>query len=186
MSSNVRTRMDDLERLVIDKSHTIDKLSGVPFVVFTYDPNKELDVDGEIDGFVEKLEFNGIDVVDIDMRDLVFSLLDEEDLLDSVIEIEREDKEQLRSGLNSTFFEEVGDEQGSLIEAILERVDGRETAIIRRTGILYPFSSISVIFSQLENQMDIPLIVFYPAVREDKNLRFLDETDGAYYRAKVI
>jgi len=55
-----------------------------------------------------------------------------------------------------------------------------------RCGILYPFSSISVILGQLENVVDTPLIVFYPAIKQGKDLRFLDETNGTYYRAKVI
>jgi len=70
MSSNVRERIDELETLVLDKPHTIDSLSGVPFVVFPYDPEKELSVEDDIDDFVEKLEFN-----DLSLRESTFEIL---------------------------------------------------------------------------------------------------------------
>ena len=186
MSSNYRERLEELETLVLEKRHTIDNLSGVPFVVFPYEPEKELTIEEDISAFVEKLEFNDLSVARIDLRDLVFSILDEQGLLESVIELEKEDPEELRAGLNSTFFEEYETNRGTLIEELIERAEDRDIVVIHRCGILYPFSSISVILGQLENIVQTPLVVFYPAVKHGKDLRFLDETEGTYYRARVV
>ncbi len=186
MSSNIRERIDELETLVLDKPHTIDSLSGVPFVVFPYDPEKELSVEDDIDDFIDKLEFNDLSVARIDLRDLVFSILDDQNLLESVIETEKEDPGEVRAGLNSTFFEEFHGNRGTLMEELITRAEKHDVVVIHRCGILYPFSSISVILGQLENVIETPLIVFYPAVKHGKDLRFLNETDGTYYRAKVI
>ena len=186
MSSDYDERMKKLELLVLEKRQTIDNLSGVPFVVFPYPPEKELSVENDIDSFVEKLEFNELSVSLIDLRDLVFTILQEENLLESVIEVEKNNPEDLREGLNSAFFEEYVESRGKLIDALVEEINGHDTAVIYRCGILYPFSSLSVVLGQLENVIETPLIVFYPAVKEDKTVRFLDETEGQYYRAKVI
>jgi len=186
MSSDYRERLEDLESLVLEKRHTIDNLSGVPFVVFPYPPEKELSVEGDIDSFVEKLEFNELSVSRIDLRNLIFTILQEESLLESVIEVEKNNPEDLRKGLNSAFFEEYEQSRGKLIDALVERIEDHDTAVMYRCGILYPFSSLSVILGQLENVVETPLIVFYPAVKEDKTVRFLNETEGQYYRAKVI
>lgn len=186
MSANIRDRMSELETLVIEKRDTIDNLSGVPFVVFPYPPEKELDFESNIETFVGKLEFNDLNVAKIDLRDEIFTILDNENLLDDVIEVEKINSEDLEEGLNSTLFEEIGDSPGTLIESLIEQIEDADVAVIYRCGILYPFSSISVILSQMENEVSTPVVVFYPAVKEGKNLRFLDESNGTYYRARVI
>lgn len=186
MSSDYSERLEELEVLVLEKRHTIDNLSGVPFVVFPYPPEKELSVEDDIESFIEKLEFNELSVSRIDLRDLIFTTLQEENLLESVIEVEKNNPDDLREGLNSTFFEEYDESRGKLIDALVERINGHDTAVMYRCGILYPFSRLSVVLGQLENVVETPLVVFYPAVKEDKNVRFLDQTEGHYYRARVI
>jgi hypothetical protein len=178
--------MDELKTLLVEERDSIGDISGVPFVVFTYDPNKELKVEDEyIELLLETLEFEEVDVAQVDMRDLFFSILDGRGRLDRAIDVEKDEVGELSEALNSTFFEESQDGHGSLIEELLEEVDGHEVAIIYRTGILYPFTSISVIFRKLENLVDVPVVVFYPA-ENNEGVSFLDETESSYYRSKVI
>ena len=186
MSSSRQDRLEELETLVIENPHTIDNLSGVPFVVFPYAPKKELTVEEDIEDFIEKLRFNNLDVAEIDLRDTVFTLLTEQKLLESVVDVEKNRSDELREGLNAAFFEEYGDSRGELIDRLLAQIEGSDVAVVYRCGVLYPFSSLSVILGQLENVVETPVVVFYPAVKENKNLRFLDETEGHYYRAKVV
>lgn len=186
MSSSRQDRIDELETLVIENSHTIDNLSGVPFVVFPYEPEKELTVEDDIEHFIDKLRFNNLNVAEIDLRDTVFTLLTEQKLLANVVDVEKNRPDELREGLNAAFFEEYGDSRGELIDRLLAQIEGSDVAVVYRCGVLYPFSSLSVILGQLENVVETPVVVFYPAVKENKNLRFLDETEGHYYRAKVV
>ena len=187
MSSEFQNRMEELESLVIGRPHRVGSRTGVPFVVFPYDPDRELAVDTRVTEFIDKLEYKGQSVATLDVRDMVFSILSDTNILSIVVEVEKEDgTEELEAGLKSTLFEPSGDDKGALINCILEQTSDADVAVAYRLGVLYPFSSLSVILSHLENEVDIPLVVFYPAVVEGKNLRFLDETDGSYYRAKVI
>jgi hypothetical protein len=179
--------MEELESLVLDRPQKVGSRTGVPFVVFPYEPDRELAVEDKITGFVEKLDFRGRNVAVIDIRDAVFSILRDKGLLDTVVEVEKEDgSTELEGGLKSTLFESTDNSHGALIDHVLGRVRDADVAVVYRFGVLYPFSSLSVVLSHLENEVGIPLIAFYPAVVEGKSLTFLDETDGSYYRAKVI
>jgi hypothetical protein len=62
-------------------------------------------------------------------------------------------------------------------------------AILLRAGALYPFVHVSQILNQLEQQTRWTVVVPFPGSSAPGNgeaLRFLDETEGAYYRARVI
>ncbi|APX96813.1 hypothetical protein BB347_09375 [Natronorubrum daqingense] len=185
-SSKIQSRMEELESLTIDNRERIGRRTGVPFIVFTYDPKDELSVDDTVEAYVKKLRNRGQSVERIDMRDLVFTLLEEERILDAVIEKEQANEGELREGLSSVLLGGRTDEQGLIAETIKDRIDDVDTAVVYRTGVLYPFAGISSILMQLENEIETPFVVFYPAVKEDKSLKFLDKTEGTYYRARVI
>jgi hypothetical protein len=105
--------------------------------------------------------------------------------LDNVVDLERRDREQLLDGLKSTLLE---GERGELASTIAEESREADTVVVYRMGILYPFASASTLMGQLETNTpeDTPILFCYPAKVDDKSLRFLDESDGAYYRAMVI
>jgi hypothetical protein len=178
--------MKELEALTIDNRDRIGRRTGVPFIIFTYDPDAELSIENTVTGYVKKLEARGQTVQLIDMRDIVFSILEEQGILDRVIGKEKTAPDELGEGLSSALLGGRTDKQGTVASAILDRVDGADTAVVFRTGILYPFAGVSSILMQLENAINTPFVVFYPAMKEGKSLRFLDKTEGTYYRARVI
>jgi hypothetical protein len=186
MLSDFQTRLEEVERLVREDREEVGKRAGVPFIVFTYDPADEIEVDGEIRSLIEKLEYHDQAVAAIDMRDLVFSVLEERGILDNVIDLERRDREQLLSGLKSSLLDDG--EMGQLASAIATQAEDADTVVVYRMGILYPFASASTLMGQLETNTpdDTPIVFCYPATVDDKSLRFLDESEGTYYRAKVI
>jgi hypothetical protein len=178
--------MEELETLTIDKRERIGRRTGVPFIVFTYDPDDELSMVNTVEGYVDKLRTRGQTVELIDMRDLVFGILNDQGILDPVIEKEKTAPEELGEGLSTSLLGGRTDKQGEIASTIIDRIDGADTAVVYRMGILYPFAGLSSILMQLENAIETPFVVFYPAVQEGKSLRFLDKTEGTYYRAKVI
>jgi hypothetical protein len=186
MLSDFQTRLEEVERLVREDREEVGKRAGVPFIVFTYDPADEIEVDGEIRSLIEKLEYHDQAVAAIDMRDLVFSVLEERGILDNVIDLERRDREQLLSGLKSSLLDDG--EMGQLASAIATQAEDADTVVVYRMGILYPFASASTLMGQLETNTpdDTPIVFCYPATVDDKSLRFLDESEGTYYRARVI
>jgi hypothetical protein len=185
-STNFRSRMEELEVLTIDNRDRIGRRTGVPFIVFTYDPDNEHSMENTIDGYVQKLEARGQTVELIDIRDLVFSILHEQGILERVIEKEKTAPDELGEGLSTALLGGRTDKHGKITAAIIERIDNADTVVVYRTGILYPFAGVSSILTQLENAIETPFVVFYPAVKEGKSLRFLDKTEGTYYRARVI
>lgn len=178
--------MRELEELVLEHPEEINKRAGVPFVVFTYEPENEIAASTAIDNFIDKLEFNGVDVADIDMRDLVFNTLEERGILENVIELERRNSAKLLDGLKSSLL--AGEEMGELATSIAAKAENAETVVVSRMGVLYPFASASTLLSQLEANTppDTPLVFCYPASVEGNSLKFLDESEGQYYRARVI
>jgi len=185
-STNLQSRMEELEELTIDNRGQIGRRTGVPFVVFTYDPDDELSMESTIDGYVKKLQARGQTVELIDIRDVVFSILKDQRILDRVVDKEKSAPEELGEGLSTALLGGRTDSLGKIASTIIDRVEDVDTAVMYRTGILYPFAGVSSILMQLENEIDTPLVVFYPAIREGKSLRFLDKTEGTYYRARVI
>ncbi len=186
MNSRFDDRIEDLEEIIFEKPHRIGKLSGVPFIVVHYDPGKEIRAREKINNFIDKLDYNDKDFIELDARKMFYSILEERNSLEGVIRTEKERKKELSKGLKSVFFESRGEKPGTFVQKILDQIEGHEVAVMHSVGILYPFSSISVVFSNLENKVDIPFIVFYPAKKDGKTLKFLNETEGSYYRAKVI
>jgi len=186
MSSKLDDRIDELEDLITNRFHEIGKRSGVPFIIFPYPPSSGLRMEKKIDSFVDRLEFEDKDVVTINMREVFFSILKERGLIDSVIEMEKERKEELSDALRPVFFEGVGDDLGDLPKSVLEKKDEGDLIVLHQLGILYPFSSLSSILTELENKVEKPVVAFYPAEKDGQELEFLGETDGSYYRAKVI
>lgn len=186
MLSEFQDRLEEVERLVRDDRDEVGRRSGVPFIVFTYDPTEEIEVDREIRNLIEKLEYHDQTVAGVDMRDLVFTVLEERDILENVIDLERRDREQLLDGLKSSLLDDG--EIGKLPRVIAKRAEESDTVIVYRMGILYPFASASTLMGQLETNTpyDTPIVFCYPAKVEDKSLRFLDESEGTYYRGRVI
>ncbi|QLG49571.1 BREX protein BrxB domain-containing protein [Natrinema halophilum] len=186
MLSDFQTRLEEVERLVRDDRDEVGKRAGVPFIVFTYDPSDELEVDEEVRNLIEKLEYHDQTVAGIDMRELVFSILEERGILENVIDLERRNRDQLLDGLKSSLLDDGG--MGQLASAIAAQAEDADTVIVYRMGILYPFANASTLMGQLEMNTpgDTPLVFCYPATVDDKSLRFLDESEGTYYRARVI
>lgn len=186
MLSDFQERLEEVERLVRDDRDEVGKRAGVPFIVLTYNPTDEIEVDEEIRNLIDKLEYNNQTVAGIDMRDLVFTILENRGILDGVIDRERRDKEHLLEGLKSSLLDDDG--MGKLASAIATQTEEADTVIVYRMGILYPFASASTLMGQLETNTpdDTPIVFCYPAKVDDKSLRFLDESEGTYYRARVI
>jgi len=186
MPSEYQERLEEVERLVRDDRDEVGKRAGVPFIVFTYDPADEIEVDEEVRNLIKKLEYHDQNIAGIDMRELVFTVLEDRGILDRVADLERRDRDQLLDGLKSSLLD--GGEIGKLASAIAEQAEKADTVIAYRMGILYPFASASTLMGQLETNTpdDTPIVFCYPAKVDDKSLRFLDESEGTYYRARVI
>jgi len=186
MPSDFQDQLEEVERLVRHDRSEVGKRAGVPFIVVTYDPAEEIEVDEEIRNLIDKLEYHDQRVAAIDMRELVFTLLEDRGILENVIDLEKRDRERLLEGLKSSLLDDG--KMGKLASAIATQAEDADTVIVYRMGILYPFASASTLMGQLETNTpdDTPIVFSYPAKVDDRSLRFLDESEGTYYRARVI
>lgn len=86
-----------------------------------------------------------------------------------------------------------------LTSSLLDGVDGLvsplrgggqdRVAVLLRAGALYPFAHVSQLLNGLENHTAWTVVVAFPGSRHPQrpdSLRFLNETEGPYYRARVI
>jgi hypothetical protein len=187
MPSDLNQRLENLEDLVLRNRDKVGKRTGVPFIVFSYPPSEEFDVEPEIEGFAEKLRYNEQNAELIDMRDLFFRTLENQGISEGVFEREQNAPDELSDGLKQALLE-TGDTLGPLPTRIVEASESADTVLVYRMGILYPFASASLLMSLLEGEVesDIPIVFFYPAATEQKSLRFLNGSEGTYYRAKVF
>src|SRR6056297_2315682 len=169
MLSDFQARLEEVERLVRDDRDEVGKRAGVPFIVFTYDPGDEIEVDEEVRNLIEKLEYHDQTVAGIDMRELVFKTLEDRGILENVIDLERRDRDQLLDGLKSSLLDDG--EMGKLASAIAAQAEDADTVIVYRMGILYPFASASTLMGQLETNTpdDTPIVFCYPAKVDDKS-----------------
>jgi len=129
MASEYQERLGEVKELVRDRRSDIGKRTGVPFIVYTYPPEEEIAVDEEIRSFIENLRYNGQNVEAIDLRELVFSLLEDESILDAVIDQERRDRTQLLDGLKSSLLDGSSG-PGKLASRILKRAKGADTVVL--------------------------------------------------------
>ncbi|WP_306055840.1 hypothetical protein [Natronococcus wangiae] len=77
MVSDFQARLEEAERLVRYDRETVGKRAGVPFIVFIYDLANEIEVDEEVRNLIDKLEYHDQTVAGIDMRELVFNVLED-------------------------------------------------------------------------------------------------------------
>jgi hypothetical protein len=86
-----------------------------------------------------------------------------------------------------------------LTNALLDGLDGaheglrggsqESCAFLLRAGALFPLVHVSQLLNGLENKTGWTVVVPFPGRRnpaQPEALRFLDETEGTYYRARVI
>jgi len=175
-----------LQDLLIKNPESIATHTGIPFVLLIYNPQDEYICQQLKNDTFQKLKDRAIKYVDIHLNKKIFEWLEEEGVLEQSFQIEASartasNKEDLTNQLASIIKEK-------LIAHIIEisNQDSNQIIFLSRAGSLYPFVRVSNILSELENKIKNILVVFYPGSQEGKNLRFLNTTEGYYYRAMKI
>jgi len=168
---------------------------GVPFFVFVYDPAEEIPCLRRFEAAARAFQGAGFQVQVVYLGRLLAGILRGTLYLgEAARRAEARDRTKL--------LRELARPQGlpaRLTSALLEGVEGiceplrggsqQRCAILLRAGALYPFVHVSQILDGLENRTGWTVVVPFPAGRHPERpetLRFLNETDGPYYRARII
>lgn len=178
---NLQDKFDKLEEVLTKDSDSIRVHSGVPFVLLVYDPNDEYLLNQQKTFLFHKLDDLKIKYVEVPLNKRIFEWLEEEGLLQEAFQLEKTRKKELTKQLSAILKSKL---VASLTQ--LSEEDKEPIIFLSRAGSLYPFLRVSAILSELENKVKNIMVVFYPGKREGKSLRFLNESEGYYYRAMII
>jgi len=168
---------------------------GVPFFVYVYDPREETRCLRHMTAAARALGAGGRHVQVVYLGQVLAHVLRQTLYLS---EAGKRAEARDRPGL----LRELSRPEGlpaRMTTALLEGVDGvceelrggsqGQCVFLLRAGALYPFVHVSQLLDGLENQTSWTVVVPFPGSHnpaKPEALRFLNETDGPYYRARII
>lgn len=168
---------------------------GVPFFLFLYDPSEEVRCLRNFEKAAKALSGGGFNARVIYLGKLfAHALQGTLYLTEAGIQAETRDPGAL--------LRELSRPEGlpsRVTAALLDGVEGvslplrggtqENCAILLRAGALYPFVHVSQVLDGLENKTNWTVVLPFPGSRHPERpegLRFLNETEGPYYRARII
>ena len=163
----------------------MEALGGeVPFFITSYDQHNADVIDQEIGRMASRLRMEGISVANINLFDIVLSILEEKELLNPILSTEADlPKDELFD-----IFSGALDVQGYIVPKIESELANKTDAqIVFLTGIgmVYPYIRSHIIFNNLQNAIKhIPTLMFFPGIYNTVSLSLFGRLkDDNYYRA---
>ena len=155
----------------------------IPFFIAPFSPKSQVEVDKAIKGLKNKLGNQGIAVLEINLYDLAFSILNKELGEGEIFELEQQvDRAEFKEALQS-----VLDVNEVLMPAIKKLIDNSSAKLYFLTGIglVFPFLRSHNILNNLQNVAKSgPTITFFPGVYTGYSLELFGLLkDDNYYRA---
>ncbi|WP_276889695.1 MULTISPECIES: DUF1788 domain-containing protein [Erysipelotrichaceae] len=146
--------------------------------VFCYDPKEEM----IIKDFVRRLKNDhnlNCHIVEFDLYKSFLKALENEGILDEVAEVEREvSKEELLDSLDTD------------LEALMEAAEigdlelGKDLLLLTGIGDVFPFVRAHYVLNALQQEVEVPVIAFYPGTYNGRDLKLFNKIDDKnYYRA---
>lgn len=178
-------KFNELETMLLEQRRLLGLHSGVPFVILVYDPGEERHCRARQIELREKLEFNGIHVIEHELNNFIFDYYAKKGQIERIFELDRNPsrREELRQMIAGVYEKE-------LVARIVDGVKDADPdhSVIFLTGVasIYPFARVSNLLDALENQVKVPLVVFYPGSERDGKLSFLNQEPHVGYRARRI
>ncbi|MFD1874331.1 DUF1788 domain-containing protein [Hymenobacter bucti] len=181
----VAETFDHLYRVISTEDFLEMKSLGgeIPFFIAPFSPKNQVEVDKAFKGLKNKLENQGIAALEINLYDLVFSILNKELGEGEIFEIEQSsEKGEFKQSLQS-----VLDVNEVLIPAIKKIIDSSSAKLYFLTGIglVFPFLRSHNILNNLQSvAKSAPTITFFPGVYDGYSLELFGLLkDDNYYRA---
>lgn len=162
----------------------MESLGGeIPFFISAFDAKQQNDVDKAIKGLRNKLETNGIPVLELNLYDISLDLLNSELGEGEIFELEKSmDKKEFKEALQSTL-----DINEVLIPKIKTIIDNSSARVYFLTGIgmVFPFIRSHNILNNLQNvAKSAPTVAFFAGDFNGYSLELFGLLkDDNYYRA---
>src|SRR5690606_21571351 len=134
---NIANKFSQLYTIICTESFLqMEALGGeIPFFVSTYHPEQEIEVSKAIQSLKNKLENEGILILEINIYDITLEILDDELGLDEMFKIERE---MNKSGFKDALYS-VLDINEVLMPAINKKIKESTAKVYFLTGIGHVF-----------------------------------------------
>jgi len=166
---------------------------GVPFFIYVYDPKDERICIRNFKDLARHLESDGFHIQVVYMGKILAYALRQTPYLEQGAEIERANRPALLRELSQNLPEIIAEMLLKGVNGLVEPLEGAvpsgKGAFLLRAGALFPFVHVSEILSHLENKTHWTVLVPFPGSHNPSHperLRFLNETEGRYYRATVL
>jgi len=163
---------------------SMEALGGeIPFFISAYHADQEIEVRESIKMLINKLETNGISVLEINLYDLVCDILEEKGGIERMFKVEKaKNKDKFKRALQSTLnIHEV------LMPRIEERILTSDAKVYFLTGIglVFPYIRSHNVLNNLQNiAKKAPTICFFPGEYDGLSLNLFGLLkDDNYYRA---
>ena len=167
-----------------DEFLRMESLGGeIPFFIFAFDAKQQTEVDKAIKGLKNKLDKNGIPVLELNLYDISLEILNKELGEGEIFELEKSmNKKEFKEALQSTLnIKQV------LIPRIREIIDSSSARVYFLTGIgmVYPYIRSHNILNNLQNvAKNAPTVAFFAGEYNGYSLELFGLLkDDNYYRA---
>ena len=161
-----------------------EALAGeVPFFISAYDAKQEVEVTNSIKLLRNKLETNGVTVLELNLYDLVCDILEEKGGIERMFQIEKAKiKDKFLNALQSTLnIHEV------LMPRVKQYIDEFKANVYFLTGIglVFPYIRSHTILNNLQSvATESPTVAFFPGEYNGHSLNLFGLLkDDNYYRA---
>ena len=178
-------KFDHLYKVISDEDFLqMKKLGGeIPFFIAAFDPKQQIEVDRAIRSLKNKLETNGIPVLELNLYDIAMELLNEELGEGEIFELEKTmDKKEFKEALQS-----ILDINEVLIPKIKGMIDTASAKVYFLTGIglVFPFIRSHNVLNNLQNvAKKAPTVAFFAGEYNGYSLELFGlMKDDNYYRA---
>lgn len=155
----------------------------IPFFLFPYNAKEEIKTQDAIKKLINKLDVQGVKVLEINLYDLVIEILEEKGGVERMFEVEKaRNKDKFLRALQSTL-----NIQTVLMPKIKEAIETSNAQVYFLTGIgqVFPFIRSHNILNNLQSiAKDSPTLAFFPGDYNGHSLNlFSILKDDNYYRA---
>jgi len=168
-----------IRETVTGKRHVID----VPFYIYLYKPELELECIREFKNLVIRLRKDKIIAETISLASLMIDSLEHLGCLDEQFLSEEKLR---RKEIYEDLERELPKEIAKRLKNMLKNKDVSHCVILLRAGSLFPFVHISNLLTRLEGSVRCTLVLPYPGNKEGNMLNYQGRSVRTYYRGEII
>lgn len=155
----------------------------IPFFISAYDPKQQYEVDKAIKGLKNKLETNGIPVLEMNLYDISMDIINQELGEGEIFELEKDmDKDEFKQALQSIL--DINDVLIPKMKTIIEESEAK-VYFLTGIGLVFPFIRSHNILNNLQNiAKEAPTVAFFSGTYTGQSLELFGLLkDDNYYRA---